>query len=85
MVQVNLRLVALLAAVAAALYLLSRFYRPDTLAARTMERLLLGLALLLCWNGAFSAQRLGVNLFSMYAAGSLGLPGACMLLVLQLL
>lgn len=85
MVQVNLRLIALLSAIAAALYLLSRFYRPDTPAGRAMERLLLGLALLLCWNGAFSAHRLGINLLSMYTAGTLGLPGACLLLALKLL
>lgn len=85
MVQINLRLIFLLAGVGLALYALSRFYRPDTVAGRTLERLLLGLALLLCWNGAFSAQRLGVNLLSMYTAGALGLPGACLLMVLHLL
>ena len=85
MVQVNLRLMLLLAAIGAALYVLSRFYRPNTWAARTLERLLLGLALLLCWNGVFSVQHLGVNLLYMYTAGALGLPGACLLLVLRLL
>lgn len=85
MVQVNLRLMLLLAAIGAALYVFSRFYRPNTWAARTLERLLLGLALLLCWNGVFSVQHLGVNLLSMYTAGALGLPGACLLLVLRLL
>lgn len=85
MVHISLRLILLVAITGAALYLFSRWYRPDTITGRTLERLLLGLALLLCWNSVFSAQQLGINLLSMYTAGALGLPGACLLLVLGML
>lgn len=83
MVHVSLRLIALLAGVMGVLAALSRLYRPGTLPARVMERLLAGLALLVCWN--LLLPPLGVNPLSMYLAGALGLPGAFLLWVLRLL
>ncbi len=81
MVHVSFRLIALLAGIMALLAALSRLYRPGNLPARMMERLLTGLVLLAVWN--LLLPPLGINPLSMYLAGALGLPGACLLWVLR--
>lgn len=85
MVEVHFSLVLLLGGIMAALYLLSKAYRPDAFHARMLEHLVFGLFLLLLWNACLPQHPLGINPLSMLLSGSLGLPGAAALLLMRFL
>lgn len=74
----------LLPAAALILYLLCMRYDPKKPHAQILRHGVLGFMLLLGWN-ALPLPHIGVNLLSVMAAGALGLPGAGLLAVINLL
>lgn len=81
MVVVYPRLVLALAALVLVLFLLALRYDPVRPAAKALRHGVVGLALLLVWNAAFT-PRLGINPLSAWLAGALQLPGLGLLAVL---
>lgn len=81
MVIIHPRLILLMAALLAALFLLVKRYDPRSPHGRALQCCTLGLALLLAWN-ALPLPRIGMNLLAAWTAGALGLPGVGLLAVL---
>ena len=79
MVQVNVRLIALLAAVMALALPLIRRYDPMRPASRAVGLAVTGVIVLSVWNFLMPSYRLGVNPLSAAAAGWLGAPGIALL------
>lgn len=84
MVVIQPRLIALLALASLAFFLLALRYDPQKPSAKILRRLTAGTALLLCWN-LFSPQDVGVNPLSALLTGYLGLPGAVLTALLNLM
>lgn len=74
----------LFAGAALILYFLCMRYDPKKPHARLLRHGVVGLMLLLGWN-VLPLPHIGVNPLSVMAAGALGLPGAGMLAVINLL
>lgn len=84
MVVFQPRMLAFLALSSLIFCLLALRYDPQKPSARVLHRLTLGTALLLCWN-LLSPQDVGVNPLSVLITGCLGLPGAVLTALLNLM
>lgn len=84
MVVPDLKIIGLLTAVIAALWMLSLRYDPQKRSGRILRQILTGFLLLVCWN-AVAAQQVGVNPLSAWLTGALGLPGVGLTVLLNLL
>lgn len=84
MVVPDLRIIGFLAAVVAALWLLSRRYDPQKPSGRVVRQALTGFLLLTVWN-AVATPQLGINPLSAWLTGALGLPGVGLTVLLNLL
>ena len=78
-----LQAAATLACAALALYPLCMRYDPKKPHARMLRHGVVGLMLLLGWN-VLPLPHIGVNALSVLAAGALGLPGAGLMAVVNL-
>ena len=84
MVVPDLRLIGFLASLVAALWWLSRRYDPQKPLGRVVGQVLTGFLLLTVWN-ALAAPQANVNPLSAWLAGTLGLPGVGLTVLLNLL
>ncbi len=84
MVVIHPRLIALLALVALAFFLLALRYDPQKPLWKLFGRLMAGTALLMGWNLLFTPDA-GVNPLSALITGFLGLPGAVLMALLNLM
>lgn len=84
MVVIYPRLIALLALTSLAFCLLALRYDPQKPSAKLLRRLTAGTAILLSWN-LLSPQDVGVNPLSALLTGCLGLPGALLTALLNLM
>ena len=84
MVVPNLRVLGCFAVVVAGAWLLSRRYDPQKPSGKLVEQLLTGFLLLVLWN-AIAAPQVGLNPFSAWLTGALGLPGVGLTVLLNML
>ena len=84
MVVPDLRWMGCLSALVAALWWLSQRYDPQKPSGRAVRQVLTGFLLLTVWNAVASTQ-VGINPFSAWLTGALGLPGVGLTVLLNLL
>lgn len=84
MIQPDLRLMLLLSLAVAAAYLLTMRCDPRGRVWRTIGQVIAGFLLLTAWN-ALTANPVGINPFSAWLTGALGLPGVGLTALLNLL
>ena len=84
MVVINPRLIVVLALIALAFFLLALRYDPQRPLAKLFGRLMAGTALLMGWNLLMTPSA-GLNPLSALITGFLGLPGAVLMALLNLM